>query len=170
MSEVKYEEPEHFKVFCQEKKYIEDSNGISLTCDLSKLIGFHKIKKWEEEKEIRLITFAPHKRQEDYYKLSKTEFRIESNRNRIARYIDFPIWTDLESSQGSDATNSSEYKIASHLFNDDSKPKIQITKIIFGENCGIEPDDFGRFKTAINDIILFNYDYRIEIDNNFFSL
>ena len=50
-------------------------------------------------------------------------------------------------------------------FEVDLKRVIDLTDPKQCQDLGIEPDDFGRFKNAINDIIIFNYDYRIEMKN-----
>ncbi len=46
-------------------------------------------------------------------------------------------------------------------------PKIVITDIIFGNQCGISNKEFLKFKSRIEEIIQFNFGYRITLSDNF---
>jgi hypothetical protein len=145
--------------------------GISLHCDLSQLICFHKTAKWKGESEVRIATYFPYKDPEEYRKYSKPEFRIETGRNRIINYIELPLWVNDESSLvkcfGSPELDRTQNLPADYF---KTRPKIKIKNILFGKDCGIEIEEFEKFRTMLTEIIRYNYGYDIEIDYNFFEL
>lgn len=98
LSDIKYDQPKSFVSYQQRVKEIENQyKGIHLDCDLSQFICFHKTAKWKGEKEVRIATYFPYTKIEEYWKYSKSEFRIEEGRNRITNYIEIPLWVDNSS-------------------------------------------------------------------------
>jgi hypothetical protein len=172
ISEIKYDDPRRFTAFRNRIKEIESEfKGINEISDLSQLICFHKMAKWVGEKEIRIATYFPFNRPEEYWKYSKTEFRLEEGRNRITNYIELPIWVDNDSSfiksYGIPELNRTQNLPADYFT---TRPKIKIKDILIGENSGIQIDEFEKFREALIDTIRFNYGYNIDLSYNFFEL
>ena len=72
MAEVKYGDPVNFHSYRKRVKEIElEYRGINLSCDLSRLICFHKTAKWKGEREVRIATYNPFQQLEEYWKYSK---------------------------------------------------------------------------------------------------
>jgi hypothetical protein len=166
LAEIIYDDHSRFNNL----KTFQEKYQITAKCDLSKLIAFHKTPKWNKEKEVRLTTYFPYEHIDEYFKYSKTEFRIESNRNRITRYIELPIWVDNGSFmiKGYKPELDRSQSLANGFF--DNSPKIQLTRIILGENCGIQPLELARFTTALSHLVENNYGYTITVDNNLYRL
>lgn len=172
ISEVKYDEPDSFYSYKKRVEKIESEyEGINLTCDLSQLICFHKTAKWQGEKEVRIATYNPYNGPEEYWKYSKSEFRLEKGRNRITNYIEMPLWVDNDSSliksYGTPELDRTQ-NLPKDYFN--IRPKIKIKNILIGINSGIQIEEFREFRAMLIETIRFNYGYDIDIDYNFFEL
>jgi hypothetical protein len=79
VSEIKYGSPGSFEIYKKRAEEIEAEYyqmGISLHCDLSRLIGFHKAKGWEGEKEVRIASYIPFNDLEEGEKFTKPEWRL----------------------------------------------------------------------------------------------
>ena len=170
ISEVKYESIEKFRSYFLEKEEFEKKYSITAHCDLSKLIGFHKEPKWENEKEVRLLTYYPYKHFEEYLKFSKTEFRLSNGRNRIVHYIKLPLWVDNNSPYLKSTLEelSRVQKLPADYF--ETRPKIKIKDILIGKNSGIDQMTYKIFRNELKDIIELNYGYNIDLRTNLFEL
>jgi hypothetical protein len=171
ISEVKYDEPDSFLSYRKRVKEIEtEYQGIDLSCDLSQLICFHKTAKWHGEKEVRIATYNPYQLLEEYWKYSKSEFRLEEGRNRITNYIEMPLWVDNDSHLIK-SYDKPELDRLQNLPNDyfNTRPKMKIKNILIGINSGIRIDEFEKFRSMLIETIRFNYGYEIDIDYNFFE-
>lgn len=170
MAKVIYDDHRKFQTYFDNIKALESKYQITAKCDLSKLIGFHKTPKWSDEKEVRITTYFPYQHMDEYFKYSKTEFRIEPNRNRITHYIELPIWVDNNSYliKGFKKDLDRTQDIPVEYFA--NRPKIQITGIILGKNCGLEPDNMGRYTYALRNIVSNNYGYEISVVDDLFSM
>ncbi len=165
LADVEYGSSEHFKNFTNgiellKKKYNVDFTGVNI----AKLIGFHKKQNFLNEKEVRLASHFPYEYEEQYIKFAKPEFRIDSNRNRITEYISVPLWVNNNSEYVKNAI--AELSRVSQ-YNDkyfETKPKIKIAKIYFGENCGLKSQEFFSYQKRIHEIFLDNYGYKIETE------
>jgi hypothetical protein len=169
ISNIKYKEPNHFNTYFQEIKDLEKKYGISASYDLSKLIAFHKMPSWNEEKEVRILTYYPYENLEEYLKYSKTEFRLEPKRNRVTHYIELPIWVDNTSYMIKSSRKELDRTRDLPMDYFDNRPQLKIIEIILGKNCGIEPESYPRFRTTLKDIVSFNFGYEIKIDEHLFS-
>jgi hypothetical protein len=172
LTEVKYEEPSGFQAYRDRVRAIEAQHkGISLHCDLSRLIGFHKAGNWMAEKEVRIATYFPYGDLEEYWKYAKPEWRLEKGRNRITNYIELPIWVDNDSSliksYGKPELDRTRVLPGDYF---DTRPKIKIKNVLIGPNSGIEVDEFQRFHSMMVDIIRYNYGYDADLDDNLFEI
>lgn len=170
LAEVIYDDHSRFETYFNNLKAFQEKYQITARCDLSKLIAFHKTPKWNEEKEVRLTTYFPYEHMDEYFKYSKTEFRIESNRNRITHYIELPIWVDNDSFmiKGYKPELDRSQSLVPNFF--DNLPKVQLTGIILGANCGIQPLELARFTTALKHLVENNYGYTINVDDHLYSI
>jgi len=172
IAEVKYDEPDSFKSYRKSAKEIESQyTGINLSCDLSQLICFHKTSRWEGEKEVRIATYYPFNNVEQYWKYSKSEFRLETGRNRVTNYIEMPIWVDNNSSWVK-SYDSPELDRTQNLNIDyfNTRPKIKIKDILIGKNSGIQIEEFDEFRSLLVETIRYNFGYDLDISYNFFSV
>lgn len=168
MSEIKYEVPSSFEQFGLDMEQVKKERGIDVDYDLSKLIGFHKTPNWEGEKEVRILTYYPFESYEESLRYTKTEFRLQTDRNRITHYFKLPIWVDNKSLYIKSHTSpelSRYQKLPEDFF--DTRPRLKIRDIVFGENCGITEQEFPRFRREIEDIVLYNYGYQVKLSTEF---
>lgn len=168
MSEIKYEVPAAFEQFGVDMEEVQRRRGISVDYDLSKLIGFHKKPAWNGEKEVRILTYYPFDSYEEFLRYAKTEFRLQSQRNRMTHYFKLPFWVDNDSGYTKSHTSSDLHRdqnLPKDFF--DTRPKLKIKDILFGEQCGITTNEFPRFKRELEDLILFNYGYKVTISSKF---
>jgi len=172
ISTVKYETPQNFIEFKSRMQALKIKYPYyQFDCDLSPLICFHKESKWKEEKEIRIAAYKPYKHFEEELKYSKPDIRLEKDRNRIVSYVELPIWVDNSSSNlrndqfpELDRTQN----LPSSFF--ETHPKLIIREIIFGQNCGIHPNEFDTYRRMIREIFDINYGYSIDMDYDLFQI
>ena len=163
LSQVYYEIPKQFVELEKElelfnKKYPDASTFI----DLGKLIAFHKKSHFSKELEIRLSTYFPFKNREAIDTYCHTEFKFDKDRARITDYFGLKLWVD----------NSSPFVMSRNLELDRSlevnesyfieNPKIKISNIYFGKNCGITNEGFMPFWEKLNYILRIKLGYQIE--------
>ncbi len=170
MSNIKYEKPNHFSTYFEEIKALEKKYGITAHCDLSKLIAFHKMPSWNEESEVRILTYYPYQSLEEYFKYSKTDFRLDHKRNRVTHYIELPIWVDNNSHRIKSFKKELDRTQDLPIDYFETRPQLKISEIMLGKNCGIEPDKFHQFKTALKDIVSLNYGYSVTVSENLFYI
>ncbi|MBI5856666.1 MAG: DUF2971 domain-containing protein [Sphingobacteriales bacterium] len=169
MAEVKYDQLDGFVNY---KKQLEEIKSqfywVNERTDLSKLICFHKTSKWQGENEVRIATYFPYKRTEEYWKYSKTEFRLEGGRNRITNYIELPIWVDNESHLIKSYATPELDRIQ-NLPQDYfvSRPQIKLKQILIGVESGISPQEFDKYRLALLDTVRFNLGYEVDIPYDF---
>jgi Protein of unknown function (DUF2971) len=165
IAEVKYDKLDGFVNYQKQLEEIKSQfHWANERTDLSKLICFHKTSKWKGEKEVRLATYFPYKKTEEYWKYSKTEFRLEGGRNRITNYIELPIWVDNES-HWIKSYDTPELDRTQNLQQDYfiSRPQIKIKRILIGAESGISPQEFDAYRLALLDTIRFNFGYDVDI-------
>lgn len=169
MAEVKYDKLEGFVNYQQRIEEIKSQfDWVKERTDLSKLICFHKTSKWQGEKEVRIVTYFPFRTTEEYWKYSKTEFRLDEGRNRITNYIELPIWVDNESHFVKSYNNPEldrTQKLPENYFV--TRPKIRIKKILIGFDSGISAEEFGNYRTVLLDTIRYNFGYDADIPYDF---
>lgn len=172
ISEVKYDKKACFVNYKQRLNEIKSQfDWANDRTDLSQLICFHKTSKWQNEKEIRIATYFPYKKQEEYLKYSKTEFRLEERRNRITNYIELPLWVNNDSHliKSNDIIELDRtQKLPLDYFA--SRPKIKIKDILIGYKSGISIQEFEKFRLSIIDTIRYNCGYNIELSYSLFEL
>lgn len=170
MSEIKYEVPAAFEQFGLDMEEVKKKREIEVDYDLSKLIGFHKISQWQGEREVRILTYYPFESYEESLRYAKTEFRLQTDRNRITHYFKLPIWVDNDSHYIKSLTSADLHRnqrLPADFFH--TRPKLKIKDILFGSNCGITQEESQRFRRQIEDIILYNYGYKINLSTGFIS-
>ena len=166
MSEVKYTLNENINNFSIEKKNIENEFNVEFDVDLSRLMGFHKDLDWSNEKEIRLLTYFPYQTFQEYVKFSKIEYKINEQGNRFVEFIELPLWVDDSSPYIKDENNPNADK---RLNFDETyfktHPQIQITNIYWGENLNINWRELCVLSQKMNEIILQNFGYSINVSS-----
>ncbi len=171
LSSVYYKLPQEFEDLRAETKSVCDDYKdypISFSIDLGKLIGFHKEEGFADEKEVRLATYFPFQYDQDYLKNTRTEFRIEDNRNRVTRYLPLPLWIDSTSAYVKSLNPELERTSSIDDTYFESHPKIILKKIHVGKNCGISIQEWGNFRSKLLEMARYNLGYEIEIDINFY--
>jgi hypothetical protein len=170
MAEVKYEDVEAFKNYGERVKEIERSNGISLWCDLSPLIGFHKGPSWSHEKEVRISTYYPYQSYDEYLKYAKTDYRLKAGRNRITNYIELPLWVDNESGwlNNYDKPELDRRQLLPMGFFKEH-PQIKIKRIVVGNKSGLNWEEYGKLEHTIFQTCRDRMGYDVEVDLNMYG-
>jgi len=146
LSQVYYKIPPYIDTLRKELELFRKNHKEATThIDLGKLIAFHKQKEFSKEVEIRLATYFPFKTAQEIEKYCNTEFRFEKDRPRETNYFGLKLWVNNESPFVSD--KNPDFDKSLDLTNEyfKSKPKIKITNIHFGKNCGISSQEFVKF-------------------------
>lgn len=170
ISTVYYNVPEKYKEFANAINNLREDYGADFKgLNMGKLIGFHKKKNFENEKEVRLATFFPFKDFEESLKFTKPEFRINSKRNRITEYLSIPLWVDNNSAnlKSDNPKFSRVSQFDSEYFK--TRPMIKLQNIFFGNNCGLTNSEFYTYRQKLIDLIRFNYGYTINLAFNLYK-
>lgn len=144
--------------------------AITTDFDFGRLIGFHKRPDFSIEKEIRISTLFPYGSDyEAYYKYCKPDFRFEENRHRMTEYFGLNLWVDNSSVylQSNDKIYDRKLYVEDNYFV--TKPQIKISKITFGRNCGVNNHDFLSYYSELNQILMRQFGYEIEVPLNLFG-
>lgn len=167
ISEIKYKLNENFEKYVSEKNSLENKYNVNLKLDLSKLIAFHKIVEWDKEREVRLLTYNPYTKFNEYLKFSKVEYKIADNRNRFIEYIELPLKVNNSSPfvQNDDPILDRRQNLDYSFFT--TRPEIIIENIYFGNKMGINFVELSKLIQKIEEIIRLNFGYKIKIDKNF---
>lgn len=171
MSKVYYEMPKQLIDLKDKLESLKSENPLmSSNFNFGKLIGFHKRTNYSEEKEIRISTLYPFgSEHEAYLKHCKPDFRFDKNRHRMTEYFGLNLWVNNESPYLQSYKDIYDRKI---IIEEDyfvKKPKIKISKITFGKNCGVENQDFISYYTRLNEILMNQFGYEIEVSLNLFG-
>jgi hypothetical protein len=172
LSRTYYELPEKLirlvdDLKCLKKKW--SGSGIETEIDLGRLIAFHKHPDFKDEQEIRLSSYYPYVNIEAILKYCNTEFRFDNKRPRITDYFGLYLWVDNESSFITSTDKELDRRL---VVNDDyfiKNPKLKITNISIGENCGISNLEYRKFKKKLEEIIRFKLGYRISLPWNLYE-
>jgi len=170
LSKVYYEIPPYIAKLREELELFRKKHiGATTHLDLGKLIAFHKQKEFSKEAEIRLATYFPFKTGEEIEKYCNTEFRFEKDRPRETNYFGLKLWVNNESPFVRD--RNPEFDKSLDVGNDYFKfnPKIKITNIHFGKNCGISSREFLNFWSSLNRITRYKLGYEIDIEPNLYG-
>ncbi len=170
LSQVYYEIPAYIPALKNElEDFRKKHPGATTEIDLGKLIAFHKRKEFSKELEIRLSTYFPFTTAQEIEKFCNTEFRFEKNRARETNYFGLKLWVNNESPfvRDNQPELDKSLKVEDDYFV--SNPKIKITNIHFGKNCGITNQEFLKFWTTLNKIVRHKLGYEIEIEPNLFG-
>lgn len=144
-------------------------SGLQTEIDLGRLIAFHKHPDFQFEKEIRLSSYFPFVDYEAIYKHCNTEFRFDDNRPRITDYIGLNLWVNNESSY---VKSTNQMYDRRQILNDDyfiKNPKLIITNISFGENCGLSNMEYGKFKEKLEEVIRLKLGYNVSLPWNLYG-
>lgn len=167
MSQVYYTVPDAFKEYSTRLEELINRKSISARIDLSRLLAFHKHSKFENEKEIRMLTYNPFDGFHEKMKFTQFDYRLENSRNRFTKYFEFPLWVDnssrLLSSSSPELDRTSKFE--NEYFED--KPKIIIKDIRIGFNAGLNDQEFRRFREEVEIIIAYNLGYHVKISLDF---
>lgn len=170
IAQVKYAAAEPFKTYGERVREIETKYGVTIDCDLSQLIGFHKGGGWSEEKEVRISTYFPYRDLEQYWKYASLDYRQELGRNRSTYYIELPIWIDNDStwlkSPGRPDLDRTRILPAGYY---DTRPKIKLKKILIGINSGLSMQEYDRLCSDLVDVTRYKLGYEVEVDLNMFG-
>lgn len=173
ISEVKYGLSPKVSEYVNEMDKLQKKyRGFTFYLELEKLMTFHKGQQWKDEREVRILTYHPY---EDFFeriKYTKPELRIEPNRNRWTEYIELHLFVDnnsacLENKREDPRLDRKQLLPSDKYFQE--CPQIMIKDIVFGANCGLERREYIRTKERIENLIQFNFGYRIQISPNFIS-
>lgn len=172
LAEVKYNLSSDIKEYAEKLKELKlKYPNASFDLGLEKLMSFYKESKWKGEKEVRILTYKPHRYIEEWLKFCKRDLKIEEGRNRFTRYIELPLWVDNSSlliTKGSEEAlldrrqNLPEDYFIKH-------PKIKIKDILFGSRCGLNNEKYDTFREGIEDTIRYNLGYEVKLNLNLFS-
>jgi hypothetical protein len=163
LSPIFYEIPENFKKMVDELEEFKLKHpNASTNIDLGKLIAFHKKPDFSKELEIRLATYYPFEKAEEYDTFCNTEFRFDEKRPRVTDYFGLKLWVDNSSPwvKNEDIDLDRSQRVNDKYFIE--KPKIKITNIYFGKNCGINNKDFIPFRKKLEYITKIKLGYDIE--------
>lgn len=168
----------HYSLSPKISQYVQDIKLLKLkypNCtfylNLEKLLGFHKTENWAKENEVRILTYSPYDLQEERLKFINKELKIETGRNRFTEYINMPLWVDNSSRYLECSENNLNLDRRQILPTDDfftKQPKIKINNILFGENCGLTPSEYRKFKFEIENMFKYNYGYILKMDENMY--
>ena len=163
MSQVHYKVPEPFSDYSLKLEELSKSKNISARIDLSRLLAFHKQEKFNNEKEVRLLTYNPFNTFYEKMKFSKFDYRLEDSRNRFTKYFEYPLWVDNSSNMLKSLSPEIDRtsKFNEQYFED--KPKIIIKDIRVGYNAGLNYEEFRTFREEIEMIIAYNYGYHVKV-------
>lgn len=170
LSQVYYEIPHYIATLGKELDLFRKKHkGATTHIDLGKLIAFHKKKEFSKEAEIRLATYFPFKTAQEIEKYCNTEFRFKKNRPRETNYFGLKLWVNNESPFVID--KNPDFDKTLNVTNEYFKlnPKIKITNIHFGKNCGISSQEFVKFWTSLNRIVKYKLGYDIDFEPNLFG-
>jgi hypothetical protein len=163
LSPIFYHPPEQLISFFQEvdEKITKFNNSFYM--DMSRVIGFHKMKSFNHENELRLATYFPIRDFQQYGDHIYPDSRLKAARNRIAYYIKMPLWVD-----SSKMKKNTGYSFAGKYYDDEieffeDKPKIKISNVYFGKNCGLSENELTRFIGEIERTIWNSHGYRIDL-------
>ena len=173
LSDIKYNLSPTLETYVKEINALKEKYpGCTFYLELEKIMAFHKKEEWKDEKEVRILTYNPYKNWDERLKFSKRELRIEENRNRFTEYIDLNLWVDnssayLENRHGDPMVDRKQNLPTADYF--ETTPKIVISDIRFGHNCGLTNQEYYKFKIEIEELIRFNFGYKIEMENNLYK-
>jgi hypothetical protein len=170
LGEIKYKLPSGLENYQSELDAFKKKHGITAYFDASRLIGFYKMDHFREEREVRLLRYAPYGNQSEYTKYVKHDYRFDKihKRNRLTTYIDLPLWVDNE--RVYDPIGYEHLSIMQQLPEEYFKrnPQIKIVDVRVWDKCGLTDADFEKVKQQIKDMALFTLGYQINVSENFF--
>jgi len=174
ISEIKYGSPGSFETYRESTREIEIQHshmGISLHCDLSRLIGFHKAKHWEGEKEVRIASYIPFDDLEEGEKFTKLEWRFSAGRKRYTKYLQLPVWVDNDSSWVRSFVKP-EWDRTRPLPKGfyDTRPMIKIKGIHIHPNTKLTGQEYFALQGKLCENFRLNYGYDVEMDINLFRI
>jgi len=170
MADVRYGGVEAFQTYGDRVKMIERENGVTVWCDLSPLIGFHKGAKWADEKEVRISTYYPYQGYDEYLKYAKSDYRLAKDRNRVTNYIELPLWVDNDSgwvqNRGRPELDRTQH-LRDGFFRE--HPKIKIKRILVGAKSGLSFQEYGQLEQTIFQTCRDRLGFDVEVDLNMYS-
>jgi hypothetical protein len=170
MADVKYAVVDAFENYSGRVKEIEQNNGVTVWCDISPLIGYHKGAQWANEKEVRISTYYPYKGYEEYLKYAKSDYRLKHGRNRVTNYIDLPLWVDNDSgwiqSPGKPELDRRQH-LPDGFFR--THPQIRIRRILVGANSGLSIWEYGKLQQTVVQTCRDRLGYDVEVDLNMYN-
>ena len=171
LSKVYYELPKPLIDLKNKLEVLKTKNPfMSTDFDFGRLIGFHKRPDLSIEKEIRISTLFPFGKDCDaYYKYCKPDFRFDENRHRMTDYFGLNLWVNNESAylQSNEQIFDRKLHVEENYFV--TKPKIKISKITFGRDCGVNNKDFQSYYSELNKILMRQFRYEIEVSLNLYG-
>jgi hypothetical protein len=170
LSRTYYKLPDKFFQLFQKLDELKSKYpGIEIDIDLGKLIAYHKKPNFSNEKEIRLSSYFPYDNIEAYWKNCNTEFRFDHERPRIADYFGLYLWVNNESPYVKSDYPAYDRKLELEEDYFIKKPKIKITNICFGEECGVSNTEYYNFKEKLEEIIRLKLGYHVHLPLNLYK-
>lgn len=170
ISDIKYNTSESLKNYLGGVSALKEKyRGCSFYLELEKLMAFHKSQKWENEREIRILTYLPYTLPEERLKLINKELIISDRGIRFTDYIELDLGVDNNSSyirNHSSNTNFDRTQVVAENYYK-VRPQIKIRNIIFGQNCGMSPNEYIKIRPEIEQLIRFKFGYQVELSLNF---
>ena len=169
LSEIKYHPSLEMQNYVRDINVLKEKySGCTFYLELEKIMALHKEEKWAGEKEVRILTYKPFQNYANKLNLLKRELKkeliIETGRIRFAEYFELNLWVKNDSARIKDRFEqtlpSPDYFI--------KHPQIKITNILFGENCGLSPEEYLRITPEIAGIVVDNFGYTVQLDRNLF--
>ncbi len=170
ISKVHYNIPENFHQFKQKRNLLEKKYNQKYKLDLNNLIGFNKSLDYNLENEVRIASYFPYTREDEILKYVKTDFRIDPiTGNEITNYITLNLWEnrDANSFKWTDQKYDRRTNLPKGYFK--THPQIKLNNIYFGSECGIGYTEFNRFKEKLENMILCNLGYRVQLEWDFIT-
>lgn len=172
MSEIKYAVSTRVRKFKRDVQKLENARGIVVDFDPSRLVAFHKRKKFATEKEVRLLTHSPYPSFEESSKYLKMDYRLANKRhprNRVTTYFELPLW--VNDSVISNDDNRPELDRRQNLPVDffNTRPKIVIKDILIGYNTKLGYEELDRLREVLEETLTVNFGYRADLSFNLFD-
>jgi len=167
LAPVNYELPQKISNLVEGLSVLKEKYQVlEFDVDLGRLIAFHKNPKFKVENEIRLSSYFPFDTTQEYWKYCNTEFRLEHRRPRITNYFGLDLWVNNDSFFIKESYPKYDRQNISDQNYFIKKPKILITNISFGEECGITKTLYPMFRMKLEEVIRLKLGYKINLPIN----
>ena len=92
---------------------------------------------------------------------------MEQGRNRIVSYIPLKLWNDPDSSYFK-TLDIDKLNVDTFAYNKPGLPQIKIKAIYFGNQCGLNPEEYWELHSQLLEIFQWRLGYPIELRLNLY--